>query len=335
MNIKFLGNGSGFSETHTNAYFITNKNELVIIDLSMKNYDKLINFPLHKYKNISLLVTHMHDDHTSGIGLFIQYCYYVLQRKLSIVLPDNKLKDDFILLMNIKGIPESIYDIKQEAEWLLAVIPTTHAPDLSGKCFGYVLDVNEKKCVYSGDTNTIAPFLQYLESGVEFYLDTSYSYGAVHVKYEDVKDKLLYIAETGVDIILMHVDDITMLEREIEETPFEIAEIVSPNMYSDEEIKAIKKDFAFDKIGIVNRVLEACEKNEFYGHDKNKINFFVEQVKQTSYPSIKPDFTNKQVLTYVLDTLDMKIIKTYIHDLKFVYYEEDKAIYVSEACWED
>ena len=42
MELKFFGRGSGFSEDHTSAYFITTNNELVIIDCPVSTLNKLI-----------------------------------------------------------------------------------------------------------------------------------------------------------------------------------------------------------------------------------------------------------------------------------------------------
>ena len=68
MKINFLGNGSGFTNSHTNAYF-EKEDDLVLIDLSMINYGKIMDFPLSKYKNILILITHMHPDHVSWVGM--------------------------------------------------------------------------------------------------------------------------------------------------------------------------------------------------------------------------------------------------------------------------
>ena len=73
--LKFLGNGSGFTPYHNNCYFVEH-DDLTFIDLSMLNIEKALDIQ-SKYKNVSVLVTHMHDDHVSGIGLFAQYLFYV------------------------------------------------------------------------------------------------------------------------------------------------------------------------------------------------------------------------------------------------------------------
>ena len=49
MQLKFLGNGSGFTNSHTIAYFITQSNDLVLIDLSMMHYESITNFPPDKF----------------------------------------------------------------------------------------------------------------------------------------------------------------------------------------------------------------------------------------------------------------------------------------------
>ena len=186
--LKFLGNGSGFTEYHNNCYFIEDDN-LIFIDLSMLNIQKALKVQKN-YDNVSILVTHMHDDHVSGIGLFAQYLFYVF---------------------TIKGVNLDIVDIIviEDGDFCIEkVIPTSHTPELKGKSFGYKLNIKGKKLVYSGDTNCLSDFEPYLNDCFAFYVDTSFSYGGVHLKWEDVKYRLYSIAE-NCTVYLMHMDDIT------------------------------------------------------------------------------------------------------------------------------
>lgn len=206
--LKFLGNGSGFTEYHNNCYFIEDDN-LVFIDLSMLNIQKALKVQKN-YDNVSILVTHMHDDHVSGIGLFAQYLFYVYHKKLVVMLP-KELLDDMRTEFTIKGVNLDIVDIRviEDGDFFIEkVIPTSHTPELKGKSFGYKLNIRGKKLVYSGDTNCLSDFEPYLNDCFAFYVDTSFSYGGVHLKWEDVKYRLYSIAE-NCTVYLMHMDDIT------------------------------------------------------------------------------------------------------------------------------
>lgn len=225
MKLNFLGNGSGFAPTHTGAYFVDGE-DLIVIDCSMLNLQKILALNPNNFKNIYLVITHMHDDHVSGMGLFIQYIYYVYKSKLNIIIP-NELEDDILSEFKIKGISQDIYNlmlVDDSPSWLVGVLPTTHAPELDGKCFGYLFKVDGVDVIYSGDTNILSPYEKFLTPDSEFYVDVSANYGGVHLKYDDVKDKLLKYANDGVDIYIMHIDNEKDIREKIEGSKINIAE---------------------------------------------------------------------------------------------------------------
>jgi ribonuclease BN (tRNA processing enzyme) len=338
MKIKFLGNGSGFTNSHNNAYFVTKNNDLVLIDLSMMHYETITNFPLSKFNNIYILVTHMHDEHTSGIGMIIQYCHYVLKKDLTITVPCtllNVIKRE----LAIKGILEDIYNITyldDKLEWFVKTISVEHAPELnnftSGYCYGYVLNIDNTICIYSGDTNSIEPFMEYVKNGCEFYIDVSYSYGGVHVKYDDVKDKLIELSNNGVKVILMHLDDIKSIKRVINGTKLQIAEINLMNYYSDLEIEAIKEEICFTKTDIINKIDSIKKDKSLRENTINKLNKLLENLNNENIETIIPDFTTKKITAYVVDIMEVKIVKTECEDFYFEYDKNDK-IYCASFIW--
>lgn len=227
-HLKFFGNGSGFTNSHTNAYFEFNNN-LVLIDLSMLNLYKALELKPQNYNNIFLFVTHMHDDHTSGIGLFIQHMYYLHKRKIIIIAPPSlqiSLKED----LRIKGIDGNIFSIINidDANKIYKIksfeIPTTHAPELSGECFGYIFYMQDgTKVVYTGDTNKLDDFRSLLNN-VEFYIDVSMAYGGVHLLWKDIKDDLIDFSKDN-DIYLMHIDNMEMALEAIKDINISIAPV--------------------------------------------------------------------------------------------------------------
>ena len=66
--------------------------------------------------------------------------------------------------------------------------------------------------MYTGDTKIIEPFLKYLYNLDELYIDVS-KYGGVHIKFEDVIEKLRKIKIQGVNIYLMHIDDYEYINK--------------------------------------------------------------------------------------------------------------------------
>ena len=63
-----------------------------------------------------------------------------------------------------------------------------------------------------GDTNTIEPFLPYLDNCDEFYVDVSKN-SDCHLIFEENIDKLNEIKNNGTDIILMHIDDYNYIKN--------------------------------------------------------------------------------------------------------------------------
>ena len=66
----------------------------------------------------------------------------------------------------------------------------------------------DKNIIYTGDTNTLNPFLPYIENEKidELYVDVS-RFGGAHLKIDDVVEKLAKINKSGTLVDLMHLDD--------------------------------------------------------------------------------------------------------------------------------
>ena len=213
MVLSFLGNGAGFSKEHTSAYFDTDKREMVIIDLSLLNEKKLEEMDLSYYDKFFILITHTHSDHISGLGLWIQWVQFVLKKEVTIIAPSEKVKENIIyLLTELDGCDSSWYTVLTANEvsepWFGSAIPTAHSPQLEGKCFGYRLNIGGKNVIYTGDTSTLAPFKPFLTQNCELYVDVSINYGMIHLKLEDALPELVEFAEKGVQVYLMHLDNI-------------------------------------------------------------------------------------------------------------------------------
>ena len=104
MKLRFFGRGSGFADEHNSAYFVTNTNDLVIIDCPASTYHKLKHTDLQQYDKIYVLITHTHGDHSGGLGLFVQHTFFKQHKVINIVAPSRQVFDDlFLLLTRIEG----------------------------------------------------------------------------------------------------------------------------------------------------------------------------------------------------------------------------------------
>lgn len=224
MILKFFGRGAGFSnlmEGHTSAYFETENNDLVILDLPMSSFYKLKEMDLKKYNNLFVFITHTHGDHISGLGLFAQLTFFTLGKKIKIIVP-QEIKQDIRTILSIEGNDPNWYFVEITdsfkhtycKSWFKSEIGTVHSPQLENKCFGYLFNINGKNIIYTGDTSTLSPFKKYFSENMELYVDTSVHYGQIHLKLEDIiNDESL----KDFDVYLMHLDDVNAAKKIVED----------------------------------------------------------------------------------------------------------------------
>lgn len=224
MALKFLGRGSGFADDHTSAYFFTENKEMVIIDCPVSTFQKVKHIDLTDCEKFYVLVTHTHGDHVGGLGLFVQYSFFALKKPVTIVAPSKAVADDISTILTIEGNELSwcelvtVSDVTDKS-WFSNCILTKHSPQLEGKCFGYRLVIDDINVVYTGDTSTLEPFMQYLSNGSVLYVDTSVYYGMIHLKLEDALDDFLTLNKKGVKVYLMHLDDVETAEKMVADYP--------------------------------------------------------------------------------------------------------------------
>lgn len=224
MALIFFGRGSGFSDEHTSAYFLSRNKEIVIIDCPTSTFQKLRYFNLNDYENLYILITHTHGDHIGGLGLLVQYAFFTLKKHVIIVAPSKEVAYDIETILTTEGNETSWYNLVtasyiSEKEWFNTCILTTHAPQLAGKCFGYNLTIDNTNVIYTGDTSTLEPFLPYLTDNSILYIDTSVYYGIIHLKLEDALEDLVTLTKRNIKIYLMHLDDVNTAEKIVANYP--------------------------------------------------------------------------------------------------------------------
>lgn len=246
MELRFLGTGSAFADTHNNAYFYKDDN-LYIIDLSMLSFAKAKEKVINTVNRVYIFLTHLHSDHASGVGLMAQWLFYIKNKTPIIVLPEA-ISKDFLDDMEATGVERRLFKVvsisskdnvslllNAEDQYdgdkadvlndirstLIETIPTEHVPNLKGKCFGYKLHIN-KDIVYTGDTATLDNFIEKLNPDDEFYCEMSYYYGIVHLLWKECDNQLKKLSKTN-DIYLMHLDDKDAMRKAISGTRIRLA----------------------------------------------------------------------------------------------------------------
>ena len=195
--LTFLGRNTSFGGNNTSA-FLVNDNRLILIDCGTSVFYTLkTNFDLSQFSAIDIIITHLHPDHAGSLGQLLMYLGYCLKIKANVVCICKNIRT----FLDITGVDRGLYTLSHIPE--VTFIPTEHVKHLDS--YGFKLDINDSSLVYTGDTSTLQPFMQYLKKGInELYVDVS-DIGGVHLKFSDCIDILAQIQQAGTKVYLMHL----------------------------------------------------------------------------------------------------------------------------------
>ena len=245
--LKFLGRGSAFTDEHNSAYFISD-DELILIDCPMSAFSRLNDKNLALFDHIYVLVTHTHGDHVGGIGMLIDLLQFSVKTPITVVAPSKEVEADlFYLLTRIEGCNSSWFELTSvedfDKEWFVCSIPTTHTEELAGKCFGYCLNIEGNKVIYTGDTNTILPFEKYLEKGSYLYTEISAYKTTVHLYCSEMAPKIKDYVSFGINVYLMHMDDEKRIAQVMKDTGAEFAPLEQSGATLEDNGRMLKDVF--------------------------------------------------------------------------------------------
>jgi len=138
------------------------------------------------------------------------------------------------LLNKIEGCNADGYSIipaqQLSKKWFLMSIPTEHTKTHEGKCCGYSFYTKDSLVVYTGDTNIIEPFINFINncdiSKKYLYTEISASESGVHLFIDDNMNSLLELEYQGVEVYLMHLDDEDVIREKIKDTGLKIVETI-------------------------------------------------------------------------------------------------------------
>ena len=238
--LSFIGGEAGFGSNNTSAYAIIDNN-LLLIDCGSTVFSKLFmmdkarNF-LNKRDNIEVIITHMHDDHVGSLGQLINYCFYFLHKKVTIYSKCINLETR----LNIAAAPKEGYEIITDSH--INFIKTNHC--LGMDSYGFQMTINDRNVVYTGDTNTLEPFYNYIDYGTELYVDISYYNNPAHLNIKYIFDVINRLSLNGIDVYLMHLDNKKEIINYINNTNIKL---FSDNQLNKQDIINILNDYDFDK----------------------------------------------------------------------------------------
>ena len=197
--LTFLGKDSGFGENNNSAY-VEENNNLYIIDCGFSVFTKLKEkFDFKKYNSINVIITHLHNDHAGSLSQLILYLWFIHNLKVNVISKCIKIKE----YLEITGTPSNSYNLKDSLE-NLEFIKTEHTPYLDA--YGFKFKINGKNIIYTGDSNTLDPFITYMNNINELYIDVS-KFGGAHLKIDEIYERLTKLKNNGIKISLMHLDD--------------------------------------------------------------------------------------------------------------------------------
>ena len=219
--LTFLGRDSGFGENNNSAY-VEIDNNLIIIDCGYTVFNKIKEFfNVKKYNEISVIITHLHNDHAGSLSQLILYSYFIFNKKIKVISMCKNIKE----YLDITGVPRDAYELyngSNNAKNHIGAeknIETEHSFDLVENIkfiktehvkyldsYGFRITINDKNIVYTGDSCDIESFLPYLKNCDEFYVDVS-KYGGAHNQIDSILPVLKRIKNNGTEIYLMHIDD--------------------------------------------------------------------------------------------------------------------------------
>lgn len=225
--LRFLGRGSAFERENNCAYF-TAGDDLVLLDCPMSAFAKVKTKDLKSYRDIYVLVTHTHGDHSGGISTLIDFAHFVVDKKVIVVAPSPLVEKNLrSLLTEIEGCNDDWYTLvtvdQLTTGWMGEAIATDHTDELAGRCFGYRLSINGTNVIYTGDTNTFSPFEKFMTPGTYLYTEIAAYHSDVHLYCEDMKEKVKTLVDQGVTVYLMHLDREDIIRKTMEGTGARIA----------------------------------------------------------------------------------------------------------------
>lgn len=235
FKLKSLGFGSAFNsqEYGNNSWYFIEKDKVFMIDCGSTVFNTFREKGLDEYKEINIIITHMHTDHVGSLGTLIEWMYYVKGVKINI-LSHNTLRRDLLDYLLISGIEEAMFTLDVTPYGKLYINKDTievvfeevkHVPQIKTYSITLIRN-NTEMIIYSGDTtdkfqsgndSLFSHYAWFMDRFSELelhglYLDVSLKESPVHANYrKNIMGTCDMLSEDlnrfNTEVVIMHLDD--------------------------------------------------------------------------------------------------------------------------------
>lgn len=152
--LSFLGVGGAFATDLKNcAAFYKESGSLLLIDCGENIFEEIIKKKLlDNVDKLYIIITHFHTDHIGSLGTLLFYCDKINISSIKIIYPN---KNEIIKFLNMIGTEKCIYEVLIPDEFNEFLIKEVKQQHSIMEAYGYLININNKKIYYSGDTKTI------------------------------------------------------------------------------------------------------------------------------------------------------------------------------------
>ena len=151
FDLHFFGCGAAHNPSfgNNNAFFEMGEN-LYLIDCGESSFQKAIHMlDFNRYRCVYVLITHMHSDHTGGLGSLLSYMAFQGQKNVVLVHP----VDTPVQMLNLQGVGKHIYqyctEMPADSPVQAKAIEVQHTGGM--KSYGYLLTCEDDCIYYIGD----------------------------------------------------------------------------------------------------------------------------------------------------------------------------------------
>lgn len=272
FDLKFLGRGAAFYPAfgNTNAFFEM-EDDLFFLDFGEFAFERVTRLlDLKRYRQIYVLLTHLHADHAGSLASLLSYGAMMLGVKVNVVHPSGMVN----ALLAIEGVDPAFYAYMPALPQTCCVqmIPheVRHAQDM--RAYGLELSCAEETIYYSGDAADVpAQIVQgYLDGRIaRLYQDTAGHASSGHCWYQRLE--ALFPRERRAGVYCMHLDgDYAQTLRLL---GFSVAEPL------DEEVFRVRTDTLLGRLEkTVREAGRLARQRRLSGsaHEKNRNDFVTE-----------------------------------------------------------